>query len=199
MADITQTFGRVVKSLPLDAMFSAPLEAVIQAQTAACKSTVGFIKEVGFDENGDAVMVRSGFTQQISDKEGNVVKAVKRVIDVPLLCLVPIPAVAIEEVKIGFELTVETAEAQSSETEGKGSVSGKVGWGPFSAKFSASMSHKSTSTRKTDTRARYTVDILAKQQPPAEGMSRMLETLLAAVQPIDASVADKLPASADAA
>ena len=102
---------------------------------------------------------------------------------------------------IGFELTVTTSEASSSETEGKGSVSGKVGWGLFSAKFSASMSHKSSQTRKTDTRARYEINIAASQQPPAEGLSRMMETLLAAVNPIDADKAEKLklPAPADAA
>lgn len=194
MADkkIADTFGGMVKSLPLEAMFLAPLDAAIKAQVHSARATANYIKEIGFDEKGEAITVRSSFTQTISDKDGNPTGFVKRVVDIPVMCLVPIPALAIEEFNEEFELTVETSEAQTSETSGSGSVKGKVGWGFFSASFQASMSHKSTNTRKTDTRARLLITMTAKQQPPAEGMARMLDVLLAAIKPIDADVADKL-------
>ncbi len=201
MANISDTFSGMVKSLPLEAMFLAPLDAAIKAQVHSARATANYLKQIGFDEKGDAIMVRSSFMQQITDKTGETTGVVKRVVDVPLLCLIPIPALAIDEVNINFELTVTTSEASSSETAAAGSAKGKVGWGFFSASFSASMSHKSSQTRKTDTRARYEIAIKASQQPPAEGLGRMMETLLAAVNPIDKDVADKLkiPAPAEPA
>jgi hypothetical protein len=186
--------GGILKSLPLEMMFLAPLQAAIQAQVASARATAEYMKSIGFDDKGQVITVRSGYNQVLTDAQGNPSKTVQRVVDAPLLGLIPIPALAIKTVDIEFELTVETSETKSSETEVKGSAAGKVGWGFFSASFSASMSSKSSSVRKTDTRARYSVKIHAEQMDPPEGFSRIIDTLMnAMMQPIDA---DKAPAQA---
>jgi hypothetical protein len=186
--------GGILKSLPLEMMFLAPLQAAIQAQVASARATAEYMKSIGFDDKGQVITVRSGYNQVLTDAQGNPTKTVQRVVDAPLLGLIPIPALAIKTVDIEFELTVETSETKSSETEVKGSASGKVGWGFFSASFSASMSSKSSNVRKTDTRARYSVKIHAEQMDPPEGFSRIIDTLMnAMMQPIDA---DKAPAQA---
>lgn len=183
--------GGILKSLPLEMMFLAPLQAAIQAQVASAKATAEYMKAIGFDDKGEVITVRSGYMQVLTDENGNPKgAAVKRVVDAPLLGLVPIPALAIKTVDVEFELTVETSETKSSETEVKGSAAGKVGWGFFSASFSASMSSKSSNVRKTDTRARYSVKIHAEQQDPPEGFMRIIDTLMnAMMQPIDEKLA----------
>ena len=186
--------GGILKSLPLDMMFRAPLEAAIAAQVASARATAEYMKSIGFDDKGQVITVRSGYNQMLNDAQGNPTKVVQRVVDAPLLGLIPIPALTIKTVDVNFELTVETSETQSSESQASGSVSGKVGWGFFSASFSASMSCKSSSVRKTDTRARYEVKIHAEQADPPEGFARIIDTLMnAMMQPIDA---DKAPAQA---
>lgn len=191
--------GGILKSLPLDLMFQAPLQAAIQAQVASARATAQYMKEIGFDQNNNAIIVRSGYNQVLTGPDGNPIKTVQRVVDAPLLGLVPIPALAIKTVDVNFELTVETSDVQTSESEYKGSVEGKVGWGIFSASFSASMACKSAQTRKTDTRARYEVKIHAEQQDPPEGFARIIDTLMSAMlQPIDADKAPKLPEPAGA-
>jgi hypothetical protein len=186
--------GGILKSLPLEMMFLAPLQAAIQAQVASARATAEYMKSIGFDDKGQVITVRSGYNQVLTDAQGNPTKTVQRVVDAPLLGLIPIPALCIKTVDVNFELTVETSETQSSETSVAGSASGKVGWGFFSASFSASMSSKSSNVRKTDTRARYEVKIHAEQQDPPEGFSRIIDTLMnAMMQPIDA---DKAPAQA---
>jgi hypothetical protein len=186
--------GGILKSLPLEMMFLAPLQAAIQAQVASARATAEYMKSIGFDDKGQVITVRSGYNQVLNDAQGNPTKTVQRVVDAPLLGLIPIPALAIKSVDVNFELTVETSETKSSETSVAGSASGKVGWGFFSASFSASMSSKSSSVRKTDTRARYEVKIHAEQMDPPEGFSRIIDTLMnAMMQPIDA---DKAPAQA---
>jgi hypothetical protein len=186
--------GGILKSLPLDMMFRAPLEAAIAAQVASARATAEYMKSIGFDDKGQVITVRSGYNQVLNDAQGNPVKTVQRVVDAPLLGLIPIPALAIKTVDVSFELTVETSETVSSESSYAGSASGKVGWGFFSASFSASMSAKSSNVRKTDTRARYEVKIHAEQCDPPEGFMRIIDTLMnAMMQPIDA---DKAPAQA---
>lgn len=186
--------GGILKSLPLEMMFLAPLQAAIQAQVASARATAEYMKAIGFDDKGEVITVRSGYNQVLTDEQGNFSKTVKRVVDAPLLGLIPIPALCIKTVDVNFELTVETSETKSSEFAASGSAAGKVGWGFFSASFSASMSSKSSSVRKTDTRARYEVKIHAEQQDPPEGFSRIIETLMnAMMQPIDA---EKAPARA---
>jgi hypothetical protein len=186
--------GGILKSLPLEMMFLAPLQAAIQAQVASARATAEYMKSIGFDDKGQVITVRSGYNQVLTDQQGNPTKTVQRVVDAPLLGLIPIPALCIKTVDVSFELTVETSETQSSETAVSGSASGKVGWGFFSASFSASMSSKSSNVRKTDTRARYEVKIHAEQQDPPEGFSRIIDTLMnAMMQPIDA---DKAPTQA---
>jgi hypothetical protein len=188
--------GGILKSLPLDMMFRAPLEAAIQAQVASAMATADYMKKVGFDKDGVVITVRSGYNQVINDSNGNVLKVVKRVVDAPLLALIPIPALVIKSVDVNFELTVETSETTSSESEFKGSAAATIGWAFVKASFSASMSSKSSNVRKTDTRARYEVKIHAEQQDPPEGFSRIIDALMnAMIQPIDA---DKAPALAGA-
>ncbi len=185
--------GGIVKSLPLDMMFGAPLDAAIKAQSNSALATVDYMKKIGFDPQGNLITVRSQYTQILNDAQGNPQKAVQRIIDAPLLALVPVPALQIKTVDIGFELTVETSESSSSSTEASGSVSGSVGFAFWKASFSASMSHKSEQTRKTDTRARYTVNIHAEQADPPEGFKRIIDALTNAMtQPVDKDVADKL-------
>lgn len=191
--------GGILKSLPLDMMFRAPLEAAIQAQVASARATADYMKQIGFDKDGTVITVRSGYNQVLTDREGNPTKTVKRVVDAPLLALIPIPALVIKTVDVNFELTVETSDTQSSESSYGGSVSGTVGWAFLKASFSASMSSKSSSVRKTDTRARYEVKIHAEQQDPPEGFSRIIDTLMNAMMlPIDEDKAPKLPAPAAA-
>lgn len=186
-------FGGIVKSLPLDMMFGAPLQAAIQAQVNSAKATAQYMKDIGFDKDGKVLTIKSGYTQVLNDAQGNPVKSVSRTVEAPLLALVPIPALIIKSVDIDFELTVETAESSSSSTEMGAKVEGKVGFAFWSASFSASISHKSEQTRKTDTRARYQVKMHAEQTDPPEGFKRIIDTLMAAMlQPIDTDVAAKL-------
>jgi len=186
--------GGIIKSLPLEMMFLAPLQAAITAQVASAKATAEYMKAIGFDDKGQVITVRSGYNQVLTNEKGDPIKTVQRVVDAPLLGLVPIPALAIKTVDVEFELTVETSETKSSELAVAGSASGKVGWGFFSASFSASMSSKSSSVRKTDTRARYSVKMHAEQMDPPEGFMRIIDTLMnAMMQPIDK---DKAPAQA---
>ena len=45
--------GGILKSLPMETMFAAPVQAAIKTHTLACKSVAEFIDEVGEDHVAD--------------------------------------------------------------------------------------------------------------------------------------------------
>lgn len=60
-----------------------------------------------------------------------------------------------------------------------------LGWGPFKLNVKGSVSHKSSQTRKTDTRARYAFNTTLKRQDPPEAMMRVIDFLTeAATKPV---------------
>src|SRR3989304_3200276 len=86
--------GGIIKSLPLEVMFGAPLDAAVKAQVASSKSTADYMQAIGFNADGTVKVVRATFNQMLCDKDGNPKQLVKRVVDAPLLALLPIPALA---------------------------------------------------------------------------------------------------------
>lgn len=189
--------GGIIKSLPISTMFAAPVQAAIETHTMACKSVAAFIDEVGMTEDGQVRMVRFSYKEAEMDTEGNATGTiVDRSVDIPFIATVPLPAIGVEVVTVDFDLEVSTSEASSSENEAKGSFSAKAGWGPFSLSMTGSVSHKSTQTRKTDTRAKYTVHLEARKQDPPEALMRVIDILTtAAAKPLPAASAPKLPDS----
>lgn len=196
-------FGAMVKSLPIEAMFSAPLVAAIKCHTAACESVAEFIDKVGMAGPPDqrtVRMVRFQYKEAQLDANGNPTgNAIDRVIDMPFLAAIPLPTFGVDKVTIDFDLQVDTSESTSSSTESSASISGKVGFAWWSVSFQGSITHKSEQTRKSDTRAKYTVHLEAGRQNPPEALMRVIDAITnAAARPISKDKAPALPAPANA-
>jgi hypothetical protein len=176
-SNIGQATGAALQSLPIHKMISAPLMAAIQAQVQASHAYKDFVETVGL-ENGRAVMIPFEYTEDQVDEAGNVVSTITRKMSVPLLALVSHPNINVEEIDIEFEMTIETQESEHSETSGEGGFEAKIGWGPFSVKVHGKVSHKSEQTRKTDTRAKYSISVRGKRAGPPEGMMRVLDAMV---------------------
>jgi len=184
MADVDPGFvGSVFNALPLDRMITTPLMAMVQAQVTASKAYVDFLLAVCIKE-GKAIAVQFDYDETLLDKEGNIIGAQKRTIRVPLMAAVVHPCICIEEGTIDFELTVTQASEEKSATEGSATLEASVGWGPLKVSAHGRVSDKAEQTRKTDTRAKYSIHITAKRQPAPEGLQRILDHLVdAATRP----------------
>ena len=103
----------------------------------------------------------------------------KRNLQVPLLAIVNTPALSVKNVTIDFDMTVKTSTASTSEldTSTKLGVSYSAWWFPVKANLTASVSSKSTNTRKTDNSARYTVHVEARDDGAPEGLMKVLDIL----------------------
>jgi len=182
MADnIGQMVGSAVNALPLDRMFKIPALAMADTQKQLSYNYMEWVKNVGLDKDGNVIMVSANYDEDVLDEQGNVVKTVKKKLQVPLLSILTHPNVNVQEGTVEFEMTIQSSEESSSATEGEASLEAKAGWGPFSVKITGRASHKSSQTRKTDTRARYAVNMKIAKDSMPEGMSQFMEMIQQAV------------------
>lgn len=197
----TSLIGSVMNSLPLDRMISGPLQAMIQAQVTASKSYADFLMGVCI-QDGKAVAIQFDYDETLTDEQGVYKGTVAKKMQIPLLAAVAHPNIVIEEGNIEFELTISQQAESTRETAGEASFGASLGWGPFKLDIKGQVSHKSSQTRKTDTRARYAFNTKVRRQDPPEALMRVIDFLTdAATKPVMMSDAttqniDALPPSA---
>ncbi|PSS51592.1 DUF2589 domain-containing protein [Pseudomonas sp. BBP2017] len=176
--------GSVMNALPLDRMISGPLQAMIQAQVTASKSYADFLMGVCI-QDGKAVAIQFDYDETITDEQGVYKGTVSKKMQIPLLAAVTHPNIVIEEGNIEFELTISQQAESTTETGGEASFGASLGWGPFRLNVKGQVSHKSSQTRKTDTRARYAFNTKVRRQDPPEALMRVIDFLTdAATKPV---------------
>lgn len=176
--------GSVINALPMDKMIAGPLNAMISAQVSASRQYADFLLNVCI-RDGKALQVQFEYDETQTDTQGNVVGVVAKTMRVPLLAVITHPNINVEEGSVDFELEVSQSEADSSKTGVDASLEASAGWGPFSVKITAKVTHSSEQTRKTDTRAKYKFHTSLKRSGPPEGMMRVIDFLTeAATKPV---------------
>jgi hypothetical protein len=161
-------------AIPFGVLIGAPLTAAIEAQAKAALTTVEFIRAVGCKEDGEIVNVTFKVMMGKDTLD----------LQVPLLAIVPIPFLRIENMDIHFKASL----SQSMET--KDSVSSSIGASVTAgvssswfvkANVSSTISAKKDSTSSRDSRyaVEYTMDINvhAVQDDVPGGLGKVLNLL----------------------
>jgi len=117
--------------------------------------------------------------------------------NLPLLTIIPLNSLAVDDVNITFEMEVKSSFSEENATSSETSVAAeasfevKVGWGPVSAtvRGSASYDHKDSATHSThyqkSNSAKYTVSVHAGQLPLPKGVNTIIEAFSNAIEPIE--------------
>ncbi|MDE7089113.1 MAG: DUF2589 domain-containing protein, partial [Prevotella sp.] len=118
-------------------------------------------------------------------------------LNVPLLTIVPIPYIAIQDIDISFKANISASSSSVSKTNSSSSLnvgggfSSKLGWGPFSmrANMTANYSSKkdSKATQNSKYSVEYTMDVAVKaaQDSMPAGLAKVLELLGSALDVSD--------------
>lgn len=179
------------KGLPMKALIGGPLQAACDAQVQLAKAETNFINEVGLIEQGGTdgqpgdLMTRTvdfKASRPTTLPTGEIIEEVIS-IQAPVLAIVPIPALLVDEVDIKFNMEVKNSFEEKQQTDTKGSLKAKAGWGPFSVSITGSVSSHKENTRKSDNSAKYDVHVHAKQMDAPEGLMRILDHLITACEP----------------
>jgi len=164
-----------LQSLPFGTLIGGPLDAAIEAQARAAMSSVSFIRSVGFDEDNKVIPVT--FIARKGDSEIT--------INVPLLTIVPVPFIRIDEMTIDFKANITSSRQTTDQTTASVTKGAKLTAGASylfaKASLEASISSKkdSSSTRDSKYSVETTIDVhvhAVQDQLPA-GLSKMLNIL----------------------
>jgi hypothetical protein len=166
------------KGLPIEDLIGAPLLAAANAQGKLAAMTADFIQNVGVKSDGTVSTVEFKYKTHTSDGA-----QVDNVVDVPLLSIVNIPALAVKRAEVAFTMEVKQQTAEKSVKEASSSVEAnyKAFWSPFSAKITGTVATKSENTRSTDKTAKYDIRIEARDDGMPEGLAKVLDILSANV------------------
>lgn len=199
-----------LRSLPLEDAIGGPLNAAVRAQAFAAKTTVDFIQEVGFkkakedgipvypmgmaianeknatDKEGNIGEVRNvTFSYQVQNADGET-ETVKLV--VPILTIVPIPFLRIDDMTIDFrfKITEQTStDSKFQSASGKIEKTGKDSsfWfffrraRSYSGTFTSSNSNVEKSSSRFLSTATLDVHVHAVQDEIPAGLGRVLNIL----------------------
>ena len=206
MADL----ARELSSINFEAMLGGPLTAVVNAQAQAAMTTVDFIKQVGFHPDEDdaldapktarPIYVTFKYPKEVSpyqpavaeesDDQGNVVTAAQAEkaavfqemeLTVPILTMLPIPFLRVEETTIDFNAKINSVETHRNETdyERKTDWQGRIGFWIASSSLKVSTAYQSRTRSGIETKRTYSmvVHIRAVQDEMPAGTERLLGIL----------------------
>jgi hypothetical protein len=96
---------------------------------------------------------------------------------VPLLAIMPMPFLRINDMTLAFEYSVKDVETHEQKTTAKVSVEAKASYWFFSATLKGSYSNQTVNKRETDQRATLKINVNAVQDRIPEGLGRVLDIL----------------------
>lgn len=183
MAD---NFYGTLKGIPIDYLVATPLIAAARGNLALASVMEEFIMTLGFKDGkpgGDPILITFKLTRPYQDKDSGQMQSQTITVNTPLLGIVPIPALLVETVNVTFTTTVSNSTTDTSQTSASATAS--YGFGAF--KVSGSMSTQSNHTRSSNQTATYSFSVQAEQQPPTEGMSKMMDVFASCIEPLPAT------------
>jgi len=98
-------------TMPIEYLIAAPLEAIVRAQAMSARTTAEFVGEVGFETDKEGVsrvrMIDFEYSHPRADADnpGNMIDTQVKV-RVPVLSLLSIPSVTIDEASVELQLRV---------------------------------------------------------------------------------------------
>jgi hypothetical protein len=177
--------------LPIEDLIVSPLIGMAKGQAKLNDVTWSYIQEVAFMKNEegktvarslDVEMKRAVANAETGDQEIQTLYS-----KVPMLPLVPLPALAITSADIEFVMEVKTSEVSKDSKDTESTATASITGGFWGAKYSASVSGKVSThkenTRSTDNSAKYNVKVHAEQLPPTEGMLKLSDYLTQMLEP----------------
>ena len=181
--------NRILGSIPYGTLIGAPMTAAVEAQALSAQTSIDFIRSIGFESTEDGTdfgAVRQ-VTFSYSRRDTTTGEETDVSLKVPLLTIVPIPYLRIDDMTIDFtskiteEMLRSTKRDSSTEAEAELSINYSHFLSPVKVGFKASISTKHSSSTATSNRykAEHTINInvRATQDDLPAGMTRVLDIL----------------------
>jgi hypothetical protein len=196
MADDLVKMQDQFRGLPMEDLIGGPLQAACDSQKMLASSMIDFITSVGMNPIDASDPAKGYKTRQVdfsmnrpNRQDDGTVTQEKVEMSVPTLAIVPIPNLQVDNVVVDFEMEVKSSFTEKKGVDTKVSVDASYGGGfwPVKVKIHGEVATHKETTRKSDNSAKYTVHVEARQQPPPEGLMKVLDILQTACEPVAVS------------
>jgi hypothetical protein len=188
MTDLTDQF----QGLPIEDLMCAPILAAAKGQAALCDVYLDYLYKLAWKngkKNGELQVLSFELERPVIDSNGVHSKTTFSV-EAPLISLVPIPSLAMEEVTVHFTMDVKMQHAGTESVPGGPTGSDKIS-NNNPKTITGLVTNKSEKTRSTDQSAKYDISVKATQQPPSEGMAKLTQIFASVIEPINSSAPKK--------
>ncbi|BFM48711.1 DUF2589 domain-containing protein [Marinomonas sp. THO17] len=194
----TKSIANQFSGLPMKALIGAPLKAATDANAMIAQSQTQFIInncfEKASEENDDLrpIMIKFRLERQTLTAQGTPsATPIKMDFVVPLMTLIPINSLAIETLKISFqmevkssrEFTKETASERKERATSKGLMNTYKAH-EFDTELHGSLFSKSKNASNSSAGADYEVSLTAGQLPLPKGMTAILDIFTKNLAPL---------------
>lgn len=169
--------------LDMQNLIGGPLSAAADASIQLANSTADFINRVGFDQEGKVRTVAFAYQKRSMNEDGTS-NLDEMKVDVPMLAIVPIPNLQVDEVNILFDMEVKQSEKSEKSMDMGATISGTMNLGIIKVSVTGNVSAHSSNTRSSDNSAKYHVDVRATNHGIPEGLARVLDMMAANVAPM---------------
>lgn len=113
-------YGDEISTISLGSIIGGTLNAMVEAQSQAANTTMQYINSVGFetsDGNSTPRYVNVQYEKENGQLDGDKKEIVTTKMSVPLLSLVPIPYIRIDDASIDFNVKINSVEESKSKEE----------------------------------------------------------------------------------
>ncbi|MFD2826528.1 DUF2589 domain-containing protein [Leeuwenhoekiella polynyae] len=171
-------FAAELGSIDFENLIGGPLNACVTAQANASMSTVSFIKEVGFDEDGNLRMVDFSYNRQVDDPDNPGTPITEAVaLQVPFVSVLNIPSLRIETCEVDFNVKLNSVYTKDVKSEFGLDAQVSGGWGPVKFKVSASYKRSSSTGVKVEKEYTMGVKVVATNDQMPGGLEKVLGIL----------------------
>jgi hypothetical protein len=209
MADQNNNLVNMAKQfsgLPMKELIGSPLVAAAEAnnmmamaQTKFLLNTCFSVAKVGNKELYKPIMVNMTLTRPVFNADGTPAPPMESDFNLPLLTIIPLNSLAVDEVNVSFEMEVKSSYSidKSTDSHEEQSVSHKVNNNTVSAEMSGAVassdnvkSNKNSTSKKSNS-AKYEINAHAAQVPLPIGVLTIIETYAKSIAPIHLKVDKK--------
>lgn len=198
MADINNTnkcssIASSFSGLPLKALIGAPLKAAADANAMVARSQTQFLLSTCFDKDEKSgqlkpIMIEFTLSRQVLDSAGKLAPSQQMTLQMPLMSILPISSLAVEKLKIAFEMDVKSSTHFNHEQNDdlKKSSSGDLDSKQRSHQFATEMHGSLTcsESQKQQAHAKYQIELEAGTLPLPIGLRTMLDVFAKNIAPI---------------
>ncbi len=177
--DVTNAF----RGLPMSELIGAPMYAAAEAQQRLAAIAWEYYQKIAFDENKKTRVLEFDIERPVIE-EGADPKILNQKVKAPFIGLVPIPSLLIDRINVDFQMEVTDTNVNKSNSTAEASTNISAKWFCTSVNIAGKVSTSRENTRTTNQTAKYQVNVTASQQPPTEGLSKLMDIMASCIEPI---------------